>query len=246
MWFAEIFAGYWWLLFPFAGMAAGGFKAMMNNRERVHERKIELYRLAHPEVAGLDVSTAPKHAVESANPGYSQADVARIKDEHDAVNRRWLDYELDVAKLIDFPMMSDVREPLTVAFLRAKRDADALRPLEGEAILAKSRWDDYRNAVNAFAVSFDVAEKEAHRIKDSAFDQDGRQRLGTARKLVKIAENEAASPAERQTAYKRARRELDGLIVLPNVTLAALEQKVARMIEASIPPDAAAQTEKPA
>ena len=47
---------------------------------------------------------------------------------HDAVNKRWLDYELDVGKLIDYPVMTDVREPLTVAFLRAKREADGLRP----------------------------------------------------------------------------------------------------------------------
>ncbi|ALV44357.1 hypothetical protein MB46_01325 [Arthrobacter alpinus] len=232
--FPEIL-GYWWVLIPLGGMAAGGFRALAASRERVHQRKIELYKLQHPEVAGLDVSAYKPAAVELAAPsdGYSAADVANIKTEHDAVNRRWLSYELDVAKLIDFPMMSDVREPLTVAFLRAKRDADALRPLDGAEISAKSRWDDYRNAVNAYVVAFEVAEKEAHRIKDSGYSEAERQRLGTARKLVKIAENEGASPAERQTAYKRARKELDGLIVLPDVTVAALEQKVARMIDGS-------------
>lgn len=190
-----------------------------------------MYKLRHPEVAGLDVSASPRPAVDLAKDGYSDADIAKVIQEHDAVNRRWLSYELDVAKLIDFPMMSDVREPLTVAFLRAKRDADGLRPLQGTEITSKSRWDDYRNAVNAFAVAFDIAEKEAHRIKDSAFSEPERARLSTARKLVKIAENDGASPAERQTAYKRARRELDGLLVLPDVTVAALEQKVARLLE---------------
>lgn len=231
MWFPELFAAYWWLLFPMAGMAAGGFKALLASREREHQRKIELYKLQHPEVAGLDAAAGPRPAVDLSKDGYSEADIAKVMDEHDTVNRRWLSYELDVAKLIDFPMMSDVREPLTVAFLRAKRDADGLRPLQGAEITAKSRWDDYRNAVNAFAVAFDIAEKEAHRIKDSAFSEPERVRLGTARKLVKIAEDSGASPAERQTAYKRARRELDGLIVLPDVTVAALEQKVARLLE---------------
>jgi hypothetical protein len=41
-------------------------------------------------------------------------------------------HELDVGKLIDFPVMTDVREPLTVAFLRAKREADGLRPAKPE------------------------------------------------------------------------------------------------------------------
>ncbi|MBZ5869692.1 hypothetical protein LAQ72_27990, partial [Escherichia coli] len=57
-----------------------------------------------------------------------QEEALRLFADHDAVNSRWLAYELDVAKLIDFPMMSDVREPLTVEFLRAKRLADGLRP----------------------------------------------------------------------------------------------------------------------
>lgn len=222
----EIFASYWWLAFPFAGLIAGGFRARAAQKEREHQRQIELYKLQHPEVAGLDPS-APASAKEAA---FSQADVETVMATHDAVNRRWLDYELDVRKLIDFPMMTDVREPLTVAFLRAKRDADALRPVSAADVAAKSRWDDYRNAVNAFGTAFDVAEKEAHRIKDSAFSEPERHRLSTAKKLINIADDDAASPAERQSAYKRARRELDGIMVLPDVTVAALEQKIARMI----------------
>lgn len=154
-------------------------------------------------------------------------------DFHDATNRRWLDFELDVGKLIDFPMMTDVREPLTVAFLRAKRDADGLRPVAAVDITTKEHRDDYRNAVNAFGVAFDVAEKEAKRIKDTAFTEPDRLRLTKARKLINLAEDEAASAAERRTAYSRARRELDGLIVLPDITTASLEQKAARMIDRS-------------
>ena len=231
--FPQLFAAYWWLLFPLGGMGVGAFKALLSSRDRAHERKIEMYKLKHPEVAGLDLSihhTADEKAP-PVHPDVTTADVEKVMADHDEVNRRWLRYELDIAKLIDFPMMSDVREPLTVAFLRAKRDADGLRPLKVAEIPSKSRWDDYRNAVNAFAVAFDVAEKEARRIKDSGFSTDERQRLGTARKLINIAENEAATAAERQTAIKRVRRELDGVIVLPDVTLASLEQQVARMIE---------------
>ena len=228
------FAGsYWWLAFPVAGILGGWGRAWSKSGERRHQRRIELYKLAHPEVAGLDVSGGKAAVTEQVQPplqGYSAADVDKLMADHDAVNRRWLDYELDVGKLIDFPMMSDVREPLTVAFLRAKRNADALRPIAATDVADKSRWDDYFNAVNAFAVAFDVAEKEAHRIKDAGFSDPERQRLGTAKKLVKIAEDEAASPAERQTAYKRARKELDGILVLPDVSVAALEKKVAGML----------------
>lgn len=42
-----------------------------------------------------------------------------------------------------------------------------------------------------------------------------------------IAIDDAATAAERQTAYRRARHELDGLIVLPDATVTSLEEKVA-------------------
>ncbi|MCQ9164510.1 MULTISPECIES: hypothetical protein [unclassified Arthrobacter] len=229
--FWHFVGNFWWLAFPLAGIVGGWGRAVSKASDRRHERRMEMYRLKHPEAAALP--PLPQVTLAKDPEAFTEADVAKVMDAHDAVNRRWLDYELDVGKLIDFPMMTDVREPLTVAFLRAKRDADALRPVAAAEVTAKTRWDDYRNAVNAYDVAFDVAEKEARRIKDTAYSEPERQRLGTARKLVNLAENEAASPAERQSAFKRARKELDGIIVLPDVTLAALEQKVARMINRS-------------
>jgi hypothetical protein len=161
----------------------------------------------------------------------SAAEVESLIAAHDATNKRWLDYELDVGKLIDFPLMTDVREPLTVAFLRAKREADGLRPVSAADITSHSRLEAYRKAVDGFSVALDVAEREARRIRDSKFTGPERARLATARQLLKIAENPAATPAERQAAYRRARRELDGLIVLPDVTVAALEDKIAPMLD---------------
>jgi hypothetical protein len=128
--------------------------------------------------------------------------------------------------------MTDVREPLTVAFLRAKREADGLRPDAPAQIATAARLAEYRSAVRGFELAFDVAEREALRIRDSNFTGPERERLATARKLLRIASDPAATPAERQTAYKRARRELDGLIVLPEATLAALEQRSAGMLDA--------------
>jgi hypothetical protein len=166
----------------------------------------------------------------------SAAEVESLMAAHDATNSRWLDYELDVGKLIDFPLMTDVREPLTVAFLRAKREADGQRPASAADITSPARLETYRQAVNSFAVALDVAEREARRIRDSKFTGPERERLATARKLLMIAENHAATPAERQAAYKRARRELDGLIVLPDVTIAALEERVAPGLDAGRQP----------
>lgn len=207
----------WWMVFPlmaFAGRWAGGWRRA---GERRYRRKVELYKLQN-------------QAREDGRA--SVAEVQALMDTHDATNKRWLEYELDVSKLIDFPLMTDVREPLTVAFLRAKREADGQRPSSAEDLQTVSSLDAYRQAVNNFAVALDVAEREARRIRDSKFSGPERERLATARKLLMIAENHAATPAERQAAYKRARRELDGLIVLPDVTVAALEEKIAPQLDA--------------
>jgi len=202
----------WWMVFPLmaiAGRWAGGWRRA---GERRHRRRVELYELQN------QAREAERASV---------AEVQALMDTHDATNRRWLDYELDVGKLIDFPLMTDVREPLTVAFLRAKRAADGQRPASADDLKSVSALDAYRQAVNNFAVALEVAEREARRIRDTKFSGPERVRLATARKLLMIAENQAATPAERQAAYKRARRELDGLIVLPDVTVAALEEKIA-------------------
>lgn len=212
----EFLSDKWWMVFPlmaFAGRWASGWRRA---GERRHRRRVELYKLRNQ---SLEAGKA------------SVAEVQTLMATHDATNRRWLEYELDVGKLIDFPMMTDVREPLTVAFLRAKREADGQRPVSAED-LQPGGLEAYRQVVNNFAVALDVAEREARRVRDSKFSGPERERLATARKLLMIAENGAATPAERQAAYKRARRELDGLIVLPDVTLAALEVKIAPELEA--------------
>lgn len=214
--FFDFLGNYWWLVFPIGGMAGGWARQWSRASERRHRRKVELYRLRNQTAAAEQAS---------------QSEVAALIAAHDAVNRKWLDYELDVGKLIDFPLMTDVREPLTVAFLRAKKEADALRPAAPGDITTAARLADYRAAVHGFELAFDVAEREGKRIKDGNFTVAERQRLATARKLLRIAEDSAATPAERQTAYRRARKELDGLIVLPESAVAALEEKIAGMID---------------
>jgi hypothetical protein len=211
--------GYWWLVFPLTGVAAIWGGSWSEATERRHRRKVELYRLKHPELAQQQ-APVPEKAPHSRT-----RDVKQVLRAHEDVDRKWLTYELDAAKLIDFPAMTDVRDPLTVAFLRAKREADSLRPVEPSAV-SPEELSAYRSAVTSYDVAFQVAETEARRVRLSGFSAAERQRLETARKLVTIVVDDAATAAERQVAYRRARRELDGLIVLPDATVTSLEEKV--------------------
>ena len=159
--------------------------------------------------------------------------IAKLLAEHDRTDARWLDYEVDVAKLLDFPLMTDMRNPLTVAFHRAKRQADLLRPERAEDLLNdRAAQLDYRDAVHEYVSAFEIAEAEAIRRRRNDFSDDDQQRLARAQHLLQLAEDAAATPQERQTAYARAHRELDGLIVLPAPVRASIERRIAAAIEA--------------
>lgn len=211
---------YWWLVFPLGGIVGGWAKAVAAYNEKRRRDKIEVLKLKN---AGKTAALESKRSTESQ--------IDRALAAHDEVNKRWFDYELDLGKLIDFPMMTDMREPLTVDFHRAKLVADNLRPDDHAELRDPAALTEYRNAVQASVVAFDIAEREAIRRRRTAFSETERDALSRARKLVNISVDEAATPAERQQAYRRARKELDGLIVLPQAATAKLESRIAGALE---------------
>lgn len=222
------FAGnFWWLIFPLGGVIGGGVKAVAAANERRAERRLERYRIKQQ--TKVAVAEAARRA--RGDEAGARRELGRIVAQHDATNARWLDYEMDVAKLLDFPMMTDMREPLTVAFHKARSRADLVRPVDVDSV---DRDDalDYRDAVLEYAASFDVAEAEAVRRRRSDFSEEAQERLQRAQRLLRVAEDGAATQQERQNAYARARDELDGLIVLPAVTRLAIERGIAGEIEA--------------
>jgi hypothetical protein len=154
--------------------------------------------------------------------------IKRTVREHDRTETRWLDYELDVGKLLDYPLMTDMREPLTQRFHRAKLRADFLRPADAADLLGDADLaSQYRDAVEDYVTAFDVAESEAIRRRQSDFSRAEQQRLGRAKRALRIASDAAATPQERERAFDVARGELDGLIVLPERTRVAIERGIA-------------------
>ncbi|WP_217178883.1 hypothetical protein [Streptomyces sp. AC495_CC817] len=251
------FAGtYWWLIFPLMGVAGGIAKRLEWGAKRRHERRLEAMRLkaeiktAELEARGL--ARAEKHrgpsTVDTTASVAPNQLLSRLFAEHDEITARWLDYELDVSKLIAFPAMSDGRQPLVAAFLRAKRTADALRPSSADAEVSEKQVSEYLDAVGAYAVAFEIAEKDARRLRDSTFTEPERKRLDRAQQLLKVAIDESATQAERNVAYKRVRDELDGLILLSDEAVEVLEKQVARELPstaAAPAPDAVVPTREP-
>ncbi len=252
--FSQWAGSYWWLIFPIMGMAGGAAKAWEQGSKRRHERRLETLKVkAQLKTAEIEARALTQQgkrrgpSVVDTTASVAPNDlVARLFTEHDEITGRWLDYELDVAKLIAFPAMSDGRQPLTAAFLRAKRTADALRPTSADAKVSEQQVTEYLQAVGDYAVAFEIAEKDARRLRDSTFTEPERKRLDRAQQLLKVAVDESATQAERNVAYKRVREELDGLILLSDDAVTVLENKVAREISApQAPPTPAASAGQP-
>jgi hypothetical protein len=201
-------AEFWWLILPLAGVIFAGLKALSGSGQAQH------------------LGPAPANHVAALR------EVTRLLQEHERTNARWLDYELDVAKLLDFPLMTDLRDPLTMGFHKAKLRADLLRPVKADDLVGdRDGRLEYRDAVHGYTAAFDAAEAEAVRRRRTDFSAEERQRLARGQSLLRLASDAAATPQERQRAYDQACKELDGLIVLPATTRAAIEHGIAGQIE---------------
>ena len=232
----QFLGSYWWLAFPLIGALGGLGRAWERSTRNRHERRLEILH-AKSEMKAAELAARQNPGITEATPAASVADVlARTAAVHDDITARWLEYELDVAKMIAYPAMSDGRQPLTAAFLRAKKVADRLRPDADAPAPTTGELTAYRDAVTDYEVAFELAERDARRLKDSSFTEPERRRLDVAKQLLTVAVDQAATPAERQLAYKRVREELDGLISLSDGAIDELERKVALELPASPPP----------
>lgn len=225
-------ANFWWLIFPLGATVGGGIRAIAAANERRAERRLERYRLRQQ----AKIAVAEASGRNRTNEESSRRDLAKLIEAHDRADARWFDYELDIAKLLDFPMMTDMRAPLTVAFHKAKVQADLLRPERPQDMQAlagdRDALRDYRDAVHEYVSAFEIAEAEAIRRRRCDFSEDEQQRMARAQHLLYLAQDDAATREERQNAYARASRELHGLIVLPAPARASIERRIAGQIEA--------------
>jgi hypothetical protein len=154
--------------------------------------------------------------------------IVRTVEEHDRIDARWLDYELDAAKLLDFPLMTDVGDPKVMAFHKAKLRADLLRPARAEDLLDdRQSAGEYLSAVEDYVTAFNAAEAEAQRLRRSDFSREAQQRMSRAQNLLRVAADPSATPGERAQSLELADRELEGLVVLPQATRLGIERGIA-------------------
>lgn len=145
---------------------------------------------------------------------------------HRELRMQWASYELDMAKLIDFPLMTDMREPATAALHKALKKAVDLEPSSAKKMAAHAVVNsDFWNAVNDLDAAFHTAEQTAKKVAWSKFTPSERKSLATAKNMLALALDSGASPAERQAAYKRVFKELQGLIEFPEKARLEIESR---------------------
>ena len=214
------------LVLPLSGIIIAAFKAFTANRRRAAESP-DPARAAEPDGKG----TSPP-VRSGGNQAARWASIRRVVEEHRRTDGRWLEYELDFAKLLDFPLMTDMREQLTMDFHKAKLRAEFLRPTKAEDLLDdREAAENYLAAVGDYVAAFDAAEAEAVRRRRSNFSPAEQQRISRAQSLFRVASDSAATHQERQQAYDRGCRELDGLIALPAAAQTAIERGISGEID---------------
>lgn len=145
---------------PTLGEALLGTPATAQARRALQEAKLAQKSAAmvlRARRARVKATTAQYHAASSTDP----LPIERLYRAHDAVVARWMDYETDPAKAIAYPQLSDTREPATLAFLRAYRAAQDVRPASARERIPPEQYLAYRDAVAALEAAFDEAERAA-------------------------------------------------------------------------------------
>ena len=139
-----------------------------------------------------------------------------LVNRHEKIRAQWVAYEMDMDKLIDMPVMADMREPVIIALHKALKTTSSLAPKSLDKFAYTPVKDSaFLAAVNDLEVSLNSAEQTAKKIAWSKFTKEERRSLTTAKKMLSLATDAGASPAERQAAYKRVFKELQGLIEFP-------------------------------
>lgn len=208
------------LVLPLVGLIAAGIKALSS-----------FQRPGRPQGPAASETPAVR-SQPTATPAAHWRAVRRALDAHEQTDARWLEYELDLSRLLDFPVMTDMRNPLTMKFHKAKLRADLHKPVRAEDLFDdREAAGRYLDAVEDYVTAFDAAEAEAMRRRTNDFSTEEQQRLVRARSLFRVAADDGATAQERQRAYALARTELDGLIVLPATTRAGIERGIAGEID---------------
>lgn len=127
-------------------------------------------------------------------------------------------YETDIVKIIRYPLMTDRRDPHTLAMVIALKNAKRLHGTQES--------DAFKNAVQKLEEAFLVAESNALRLSGTELSKKEQKRTERASDLLAIASNEGSSEQEKKVAFNQAFKQLEGVIMVPEIAMNAFRVKI--------------------
>lgn len=149
-----------------------------------------------------------------------------LSDRVNEIVKKWSEYETDPVKVLDYPMVANMSFGPTsdfhLAMIRAKSAASS------KTIDIR----EFEDMVTALEHAYEVMIAEAQRMKWSSFSADEQRHLRKAQSLLQMAFDASASVHERNAAYKRLLKEVEGILSLSPITMMVIENKATLRIEA--------------
>ncbi|MBC9704389.1 MAG: hypothetical protein H9W81_05100 [Enterococcus sp.] len=177
-----------------------------------------LARMRRNRFPSLESNSADQGALEESDPSPQMDNEDQLKQHMEKIIMEWTSYEMDPVKVLDYPMVSMMSFAPTsnfhLAMLRAKN-----------GFKNKESIDTLRSLVTDFEHAYTVMIAEAERMKWRRFSAEEQNHLRTAQRLLNIAMNSASSLNERNVAYKRLLKEVEGILTLSPATILEIETK---------------------
>lgn len=133
------------------------------------------------------------------------------------------DYSMDILKILHKPLILDMSSNFTRNFHLSLNHAKQVEPLPG---IAFDPDHPFIKLVGELKFNWDALLAEAEKVNLSNFSPDETAGIERAKKMMAIALDTSTTSAERQLAYRRAMKELEGLLLVPQTAVLELEKLV--------------------
>lgn len=176
---------------------------------------------------GINVTSVSKPIIERTQTPtpLNMIPLASLQKIVDKVSSERFSMEMDIVEILKHPVIFDMSFPATKNFMMLMNKVKLYRP-------ESSKVDPngmFSQSVQELEFAWTFLKNESRRLLLSNFSEEERQRVERARKLISIALDSAVTPHERQAAYKRVVKELEGVIVVPPKAISILEEKTAML-----------------
>lgn len=165
------------------------------------------------------IAAAEEILFEDSSDSYSPREL--LQERIDSLQERWMEYELDPIKALDFPLMLDPSCDQTYAFISAMEE---VKRVQRRLDLKEVKLPKLTKAVKVAERAFAAAEANAKKQRLTYLSNDDRKKVAKARKFAEIMNDSGSGTNEKRIAFDRANKALEG--VLPPLT-----PKIIGMIE---------------